>query len=143
MATHQEMKTEAISRMRAIQLYDGTIEAFKEDMVHVYEPPYGCSYSIEEDDEEYIRAFEQKHGVLVWGVIRTFFSIKGEELTGDSYLYVSGNKEFWKEERELLFNGTPTVYTIIKEHPELNQIGTMKVYRSEGGTLLQDYPGRE
>ena len=77
MATHKEMKTEALSRMRAIQLYDGTIEAFKEDMVHVYEPPYGCSYSIEEDDEDYIRAFEQKDGVLVWGVIRTSSQSRG------------------------------------------------------------------
>ena len=138
------MKAEALERMRAINLYEGSIYAFEEEnQVHVYEPPYGCSYDIEEDDEEFIREFEQKHNVLVWGVIRTFYTLSGEELIGDSDLYVSGKKEFWKEERDLLYKGTPTVYTIIKEHPELHQIGSIQVYRSEGGTLLQDYPGRK
>lgn len=143
-ATIQEMKAEALARMKAIGLYDASVEAFEqEDEVQVYEPPYGCAYGLEEDDEKSVNDFQAKHGALVWGVIRTFFSLSGEELTGDSYLYVSDKKDLWEEERELLYKGTPTVFTIVKEHPELNQIGSMKVYKSEGGTLLQDYSGRE
>lgn len=111
--------------------------------MHIYEPPYGCSYDIEEDDESFIEEFQTKNNALVWGVIRTFFKLSGEDLTGDSYLFVSKDESLWEEERELLYNGTPIVYTIIKEHPELHQIGNMNVYKSEAGTLLQDFPGRQ
>ncbi len=143
MATNQEMKNEALRRMRAIGLYDGTIDAFdKENEVHVYEPPHGCSYCLEDEDIENVKNFEESNNCIVWGVIRTFFSLSGHDFIGDSFLFVSSDSSTWKEEEKQLYEGRPTVYTIIQGAPSLSQMGTMMIYMSEGGTPLQDYPER-
>jgi len=138
LASNDEMKAEAIFRMRQIGLVDTILNDFASNgNIQVYEPPYGCGYDLEDEDLESVRKFEWKYDTLVWGVVRSFRNDDGEDETIDAFLYISKDKEYWDEERANLFNLTPTVYTVEKEHPERIDIGCMSIYISEGGTPLR------
>ena len=133
---NNEMKDEAIHRMKSISLYDGVIESFEEDGApQVYEPPYGASYWLEEDELKRIREVEKSENILVWGVMRRFIKniFSSENIAEDHLLYVSRSKDKWAEERERLLNGNPHVYTL-----RLGHLGSkdVSIYRSEGGTPL-------
>ena len=138
LSAREEAKAEAIFRMKQIGLVDTILNDFAENgNVQVYEPPYGCGYDLESDVLKSVRKFESNHDTLVWGVVRSFRNYGYGDVTIDAFLYVSKNKEYWDEERENLFNMTPTVYTVEKEHPERIDIGCMGIYMSEGGTPLR------
>ena len=139
--SYDSQKAEAISRMEHLGFYDAIIEDFKETgMPQVYEPPYGASYSLDEDDDSVLMesiADLRKKGILVWGVIRSMMSYNQRSITVDCMLYVSKNKKDWASEREDLFNGYPNVYTCCKEIPSLRDKGEISIYMSEGGTPLR------
>ena len=133
---NEEMKDEAIHRMKSISLYDGVIESFEEDGTpQVYEPPYGASYWVEDDVLERVREIEKSKDILVWGITRRFVKniLTGENDAVDHLLYVSKSKEKWQEEREQLINGNPHVYTLWFGRLDSKLI---KIYISEGGTPL-------
>ena len=138
LATLSEMKEEAIRRMKEVIDYTDIIDYFEETgLPQVYEPPYGASYSLEDDELVNVRNVEHSRHVLVWGVIRCFMLHNNKrEMTVDCMLHVSQNKDEWEQEREDLRNGYPFVYTVMKEYP-VTDSGHISVYKSEGGTLLR------
>ena len=105
-------------------------------MPQVFEPPYGASYYLEEDEEEMVRITEDRYHVLVWGIVRCFMSYNRKETAVDCMLTVSNNKNEWKQEREDLLNMNPFVYTFMKEH-SIRDHGYINLYLSEGGTPLR------
>ena len=136
-ATFEEMREEAISRMKAISLYPEIIEYFKEEgEPQVYEPPQGAGYALEEDELDEVHETESDRGILIWGVIRLFTKLSGVDTTIDHYLFVSSNKDDWEDERRDLNEGTPFVYTSVKEYP-LKDYGHINIYMSPGGTPLR------
>lgn len=132
---------EAVSRMEHIGVYDVIIEDFKKSGIpQVYEPPYGASYSLdEEDDSVLIEAIDRLsgRGMLVWGVIRCMMTYNRQPVTVDCMLYVSKDKREWPSERENLFSGYPHVFTCCKEIPSLRDQGSIPIYMSESGTPLR------
>lgn len=65
------------------------IECFEENGVpQVYEPPYGASYALEDDELSEIHQMESTNNILVWGVMRCFMAYDGDQVTVDSMLYV-------------------------------------------------------
>lgn len=63
-ASIEEMKMEAISRMKAVIAYEPIIEDFSEnDNPEVYEPPYGCCYSLEKEDKEFVKKIQENISV--------------------------------------------------------------------------------
>lgn len=136
-ATTDEMREEAILRMKAISLYPEIIEYFEEEGdPQVYEPPCGAGYALEEDELEELHQTESARGILIWGVIRHFTKFSGIDATIDHYLFVSDNKEEWENERNDLYEGMPFVYTTMKEYP-LKDYGHIDIYMSSGGTPLR------
>lgn len=134
----REMKAEAISRMKAIGLYNEIIEDFdKNGTPQVYEPPYGASYSLEDDELKTVRSFEKDRKVLIWGVIRSFMEFNRKTVTVDCMLYVSNDKDNWVDERRDLLDGIPIVLTIMKDPPYIKDHGSICIYMSEGGTPLR------
>jgi len=54
-ATREEMKDEAIKRMKKLGIYAETIKQFeKENLISISEPPMGAFYWVEGDDLNYI-----------------------------------------------------------------------------------------
>ena len=136
-ATRDEMKAEAISRMKAISLDSDIIDDFQEsDTPQVYEPPYGASYYLEDEELEGIHELEFRCDILVWGVIRCTMKYNREDVTVDCMLYVSNNKADWEDERNDLYNGIPHVFTSMKEYP-VKDSGHINIYLSDGGTPLR------
>ena len=136
-ATIDEMKEEALCRMKEVIDYTDIIDYFEgTGLPQVYEPPYGASYSLEDDELENIRKIESSRHILVWGVIRCFMLYNKQEVTVDCMLHVSQYKDEWEQEREDLRKGLPYVYTVMKEYPVTDN-GHINVYKSEGGTLLR------
>ncbi len=132
-----EMKAEALFRMKEVIDYTPIIDYFEETgLPQVYEPPFGASYSLEEDELEKVREIEDSRNILVWGVVRCFMKYNGQEVTVDCLLHVSQDKDEWEQEREDLRNGIPFVYTVMKEFPLIDH-GHINVYKSKGGTLLR------
>lgn len=137
-ATSEEMKEEALSRMKSISLYDGTIACFEEDgEPQVYEPPYGASYALEEDELENLHYMERVKDILIWGVIRSFMKIGLDEYTIDHFLFVSNNKAEWEAERRDLLNNTPFVIMTTKGNHPIQEQGHIDIYISPGGTPLR------
>ena len=137
-ASDEEMKREAIWRMERVIAYEPVIESFKESgLPQVYEPPYGASYALEEEELEEVRHLESLNNIKAWGVIRHFTTFNNENVTIDSLLYVSRNKEYWEKERELLFNGTPHVVTYCLQN-NIKDSGCVRIVPSNGGTVLRD-----
>ena len=137
----ESQMAEAISRMEQIGVYDAIIEEFKETGIpQIYEPPYGASYSLDEEDDcvlwESIERLRGQ-GMLVWGVIRCQMPYNRQPITVDCMLYVSKDKSDWPSERNDLFNGYPHVFTCCKEIPTLRDQGSIHIYMSEGGTPLR------
>lgn len=83
--------------------HEPIIEDFLEnDKPEVYEPPFGCSYSLYEADKKCIEEIQNMENVLVWGVIREFLYIDDYCDVRDNYLFVGSNKMHWEEERQAL-----------------------------------------
>lgn len=138
-ATPEEMKEEALFRMRSISLYEGAIQCFEEDNEpQVYEPPYGASYALEEDELEDLHRMELQKKILIWGVIRSFRN-HGIDYTIDHFLSVSQNKAEWDEERKNLLEGTPFVYTTTHGAKPIRDWGHIYIYMSPGGTPLRKF----
>lgn len=137
-AALDEMYEEAVSRMKSINLYSGVIEAFQEDKEpQVYEPPYGASYFMEEEELEEIHNLEKKDKILVWGVIRSFLKSEGDYEPIDHYLIVTKNKKYWEEERRDLIDEMPFVYIAMGDHKSYDY-GHINIYMSPGGTPLEE-----
>jgi len=137
-ATIEEMKAEALFRMKEVIDYTDLINYFEETgLPQVYEPPYGVSYILENDELENVRKVERDRQVLVWGVIRCNMMYNRQEVTVDCMLHVSQDKDEWEREREDLQKGFPFVYTIMKDYPVIDH-GHINVYKSKGGTLLRE-----
>lgn len=94
--TREEMKKEALKRMKAFDIYPQIIKDFEEDdKISVSEPPHGAWYWLDDEELKQVREFEQNSGGLVYAVIRSFTEMG----TMDSYLFVSKYKEEWEDER--------------------------------------------
>lgn len=136
-ASRSEMKTEALRRMKEIDLYDGVISAFEnDDEPLLYEPPQGASYSLDDEEQSMVATTEENYDILVWGVIKC--TMKYNRIDADVYcmLYVGHNKDDWESERENLYSGAPHVFTYMPEY-NLKDSGSIRIYKSEGGTLLR------
>ncbi len=132
-----ELREEAVARMKKVITCRSIIDSFEETgQPQVYEPPYGASYNLEDEELEEVRKFESLHDILIWGIIRCSMNYNHQEVTVDCMLYVSNDKDNWEQERKDLYDCYPDVYTVMKEYP-VKDHGHITVSNSPGGTLLR------
>ena len=118
--TREEMKAEAIARMRQLHLYPETIRQFeKENLISESAPPFGACFWLNEAQRERVRQLEAKYNILVYHVIHSFTTI-GEM---ESYLYVSNHPEEWEDDRAGLKEGETVAYVYNCDDPELSEFG--------------------
>ena len=118
--TREEMKAEAIARMRQLHLYPETIRQFeKENLISESAPPFGACFWLNEAQRERVRQLEFKYNILVYHVIHSFTTI-GEM---ESYLYVSNHPEEWEDDRAGLKEGETVAYVYNCDDPELSEFG--------------------
>lgn len=118
--TREEMKAEAIARMRQLHLYPETIRQFeRENLISESAPPFGACFWLSEAQRERVRELESKYNILVYHVIHSFTTI-GEM---ESYLYVSNHPEEWEDDRAGLKEGETVAYVYNCDDPELSEFG--------------------
>lgn len=118
--TREEMKAEAIARMRQLHLYPETIRQFeRENLISESIPPFGTCYWLNEAQRERVRQLEAKYDILVYHFIHSFTTI-GEM---ESYLYVSNHPEEWEDDRAGLKEGETVAYVYNCDDPELSEFG--------------------
>ena len=118
--TREEMKAEAIARMRQLHLYPETIRQFeRENLISESAPPFGACFWLNEAQRERVRQLEAKYNILVYHVIHSFTTI-GEM---ESYLYVSNHPEEWEDDRAGLKEGETVAYVYNCDDPELSEFG--------------------
>lgn len=148
MNKRDEQKTEAIQRMRAMQLIPNVIEEFrKKDTINYSERTRlgGILYYIDENNHpewlKLIRQFEKENNALVYHVTHERISTPFETFETLSFLYVSQYKSEWHIDDEQLLqkkkNGEfeQLVYVRNLTYPELSEIEYAFFKNMSGGII--------
>jgi len=129
---YAEKKAEAAARMKMMKIYYPIIHDMLGGKIQFYAGPLGGGYYLTPEMQEAVTAFEQGGKRLVWGVIANTLT-DGSRLW--SMLYVSDEREEWKQDRRDLADGCPLAYVYNATCPDFSEIGTIGVKRNLGGTL--------
>ena len=135
----EELKKEALKRMKYLGLSERCIEAFKEDKVWMSEL-YGSLYETDSNLQNAIRQYEEKTGDIVYHVIRGVYTVgfptgECEDMMMDSFLYVSQYDEDWPLEHKDLLSGIVYAYVHNHTYPELSECGSISVAPQNGGLV--------
>lgn len=131
--TRENKKTEAINRMKALDLFDPCIKAFKNrDEVQLSEMTGGLyEFSRDEELNAKIKEFEEEYNALVYHVIHTYTSF-GEMY---SFLYVSDYEEEWEMDNEDIQDNYAMSYVWNKDCPDLSEFGSIGIRQKFGGLV--------
>lgn len=141
MASMEEMKAEAVARMKILGIRQSCIDAFNKE--EGYEIPFFrvvenvvecmCDY-----EEKTVIDLEKDHDKLVWAVIHDHDFEDGVEWNYYLHFFVTNDPANWPEERRELQGGEPTVYlAVIPENSDEDSFGyTQLKITVEDGMLL-------
>ena len=126
-ASQEEMKQEAINRMKMLLLHQNVINEFKkENKLNKSEGPLGTLYWLDEEEKDIIKEYEEKWNVLVYHIIKSFTVDMG---TIYDLLYITDEKDFWEEERKMLEQGIVLSHT----KSQFSESGDIFVINVSGG----------
>lgn len=129
-ATREEQKVEALERMRRWGIIYDAIKQFKyEDRVMRSEA--GILYWLDEEQEKFVKEFEEEYGALVYAVIwnKTEF---GELL---SMLYVGNEKDYWEQDKLDIKDGYAFAYVKNLDDETSSECGMIGVKARFGGLV--------
>jgi len=129
--TREDMKIEAMKRMRKLGLFSQVIKEFKEDDMLNLSENGGYLYWLDENQKKIVEDFEKKSGNVVYHVIRSFTYI-GEML---SLLIVPKDEEDWEMDWEDIHDGYVFSYVVNLDEPMLSGYGTIAVQNRIGGLV--------
>ena len=126
-------KTEALNRMKTLQLFTPCIKAFeKRNEVQLSEMTGGLyEFSGDEDLTAKVKAFEEEYNALVYHVIHTYTQF-GELY---SFLYVSDHQDEWDMDNEDIKDNYAMVYVWNKDDEWCSEFGSIAVRQKFGGLV--------
>ena len=126
-------KSEAISRMKVLDLYKPYITLFEKDNKIFMSEMTGGVYEFDDDAElnAKIKAFEEEYNALVYHVIHTMTSF------GDLYnfLYVSDHQDEWEMDNADIQDGYALAYVWNKTDEWCSEFGSIGVQGKFGGIV--------
>ena len=126
-ASQEEMKQEALNRMKMLLLHQNVINEFKkENKLNKSEGPLGTLYWLDEEEKGMVKEYEEKWNVLVYHVIKTFTKNMGVIY---DLLYIIDEKQYWEREREELKEGLVLSHT----KSQFSESGDIFVINVSGG----------
>lgn len=134
MKVSMEMKkSEAIKRMKALDLYKPYIMSFEKRNEIFLSEMTGGVYEFSRDKEliAKVKEFEKEYDALVYHVIHTYTEF-GELY---NFLYVSDYKEEWNSDNEDLKDGYVYAYVWNKTDEYCSEIGSIGVRGKFGGIV--------
>lgn len=131
-ATKQEQKEEALKRLRMMDYFKPSVDAFAEDgVVMMNEPPDGTHYELNEKQKEFVDKFEKEYGALVYAAIRSYTEFG----TLNAYIYVTKHKSEWKDDENDIKENWCFAYVENEEEPLFSEIGGIGFEKTEAGGL--------
>lgn len=126
----QKQLKEALERMELMGLAEPIQKGLEQNIVYKSLQD-GILDNTNEDDKKIIEDFEKKHKGLVYHIIET----KTEFGLLKSLLYVSREKNLWKEEKEQLQQGYAFSYVVNVDEPAFSEFGTIGIGPSISGIM--------
>ncbi len=131
-ATKEQMKQEALARMKLLKLHPNVIKEFKEeDKLNYSMGMHGILYWATDEIGEVVQKFKNQTGYLVYHVINNNTEI-GRMLT---LLYVSTEMEEWNADKQDLQEGCPLAYVENLTYPDCSEFGSVGVKSLNGGVV--------
>jgi len=128
-ANREEMKEEAIRRMKALKIHKNVINNLKnEGVLNRSEGKLGILFWLNKEEENLVKKFETKYNVFVYHVIKTYTVDMGCIY---DLLYITEEKDIWKEEIERLRYGYVLSYTI----SQFSESGDILIKSRNGGLV--------
>lgn len=124
-------KAEAVKRMRKLGIMEQPIKEFEEEGKVNLSENGGILFWLNEEEQEMVREFEEKHDGLVYHVIKRYTNIG----LLYSLLYVSKYAEEWEMDMEDLGAGQALAYTVNKDMPDCSEFGSIGIQPSIGGLV--------
>ena len=127
--SREEMKQEAIQRMKNMQIRDDVIDSFKNGKITMSSK--GNIYEVPQEKLEFVKEHEKEIGVMIYHVIHSFANI------GETYefLFVSNYREDWNYERSLVKKNIIYCYSENVTHPDWSEAGSILVENVNGSLL--------
>lgn len=130
--SREEMKQEAIKRMKALDIFPDAIRQFKNNnTVMVSERPLGALYWANDEEKTMIRQFEEENNALVYMIVRTNMAFG----LCDSLLYVSQYTEEWEMDNEDIKDNIVMTYTVNHDAPDCSEFGSIGIQKRNGGLI--------
>lgn len=121
-ATVQEMKEEAIRRMKQMGVWEGAVQEFEQKArIFCSERPAGAFFDLDEEQQKILQEVQNDYGGLVYMVVRANTTIG----LMDSFLWVSKHKEEWDLDREDIQNGLAFSWTHNYAEPMYSEFGSI------------------
>lgn len=131
-ATKEQMKQEALARMKLLDMYPYVVERFDEgDIIYYTWEVSGTLFLLADEIREVVQKFENQTGYLVYHVIDNNTSI-GRMLT---LLYVSTEMDEWAADKQDLQEGCPLAYVENLTYPDCSEFGSVGVKPFNGGVV--------
>lgn len=128
MATNDEMKMEAISRMKMLKMHENPIKEFEEEG-RLNKSEGGILFWLNEEEEKMVKEFEERSGCMVYHAVHSFTDF-GELYT---LMYVSEYEEEWEVDRKDIEAGYPLCYVVNKTTPDFSEFGSCGIKPLFGG----------
>lgn len=128
-ATKEEMKNEAIERLKMLKVHEDVINDLKnENKLYRSDGSLGILFWLDEEEKRIVREFEDKYKVLVYHVIKTNTLDFGFIY---DLLFITNEKEYWQEERERLKAGIVLSHT----KSQFSESGDIGIKNVNGGLV--------
>ena len=129
-ATREEMKKEAIERMKILGFDEKTIYFFEKENFY-FESEEGLLFKPNYEEHQIAETHAKEYGYLVFHIIHSFSNI-GETL---ECLTVSPYKEDWDYEKSMLKEGILIAYVYNYSFPENSESGSIKIEKGLNGFI--------
>ena len=127
-------KSEAVRRLKKIDYFEDHLENFiKEDIIYRTEFD-GVEFFLSEEEKEHVSTFENKHGALVFHVIKSLTEFG----TLYSLLYVSRHEEEWSTDFNLISDLNEIeafAYVLNITVPDFSEFGYIRIKNRIGGII--------
>lgn len=131
-ATKEQMKQEALARMKLLGLQYNVIRDFEaKETIYYSLGTLGLLYLAFGEVVKVVQKFENQTGYLVYHVIDNYTSI-GHMLT---LLYVSTEMDEWSADKQDLQGGYPLAYVENMTYPDCSEFGSVGVKPFNGGVV--------
>ena len=132
-ATKEQMKQEALARMKLLNLHPNVVNEFQnEDKLNYSEGTLGILYWATDEMKQVAEGFEKKTGYKVYHLIDNNSEEIGHMLT---LLYVSTEMEEWTYDRRNIQDGCPLAYVVNMTYPDCSEFGSVGVRPANGGVV--------